>query len=202
MRAVTWSRQSRAAVAAVVAALVGGCRFRPDGDPSADDDDDVTADAAEADASLDAAVTTDARTIDAQPAFDPGACPGSYRVVLGQPSKYRVVGNETWTDAQARCKRDSVEGYTHLAVLGSDGERDGVGLALVATAEYRRLWIGTWNPGPGARTVTGEALYPSTALATGQAVTWVRDVITPFRAESVDVSYAMLCECDGRASQP
>lgn len=191
-------------MAAVIAALAGGCPFRPDGEPivGSDDDGAVAADAADSDGSLDAAVATDARTIDAAPPFDPADCPGSYRNVLGQPSKYRVVGDETWADAQARCKRDSTLGYTHLAVLSGDGERDGVGIALVATAEYRRLWIGTWNPGTGARTVTGEALYPSTALEANQAVTWVRDLVGPFRAESIGVGYAVLCECDGRASQP
>ena len=186
---------------------LGGCAFHPDGGtPVGGDDGDggVIGDAGDGE---DAAVPgvdarlVDATVADARPAFDPETCPDGYAEVLGQPSRYRIIDPVGWLGAQVVCKGHSA-GLTHLAVFSGTGERDGVGAALFFGGEFRRTWIGVWHDGAGPRTVTGEALYPSTAVTVGQAVSWVRDLIAPFRADSVGTPFAAVCECDGLGSTP
>lgn len=186
-----------------LALAAGGCAFRPAGGSQGDDDDDdVTGDAAaptpDAASAIDAA---DDPVPDARPGFDFETCPSSYVRVWNAPSRYRMIDPVPWASAAAICKAHS-QGLTHLAVLGGQGERDAVGGALVVTGDFRRTWIGVWNNGTGARTVTGEPLYPSTGLEPGQAVSWIRDLVTPFRGESVGESHAALCECDGLPASP
>ena len=192
-----------------LAAGLGACAFHPDGGtPAGDDDGDdggVIVDAAAAEDAATPAVDArlaDATVADARPPFDTDACPPGYVDVLGQPSRYMVINPSGWLAAQATCKSHSAGQATHLAVFSGQGERDGVGAALFFGGEHRRTWIGVWHDGSGARTVTGAPLYPTTPVAVGQAVSWVRDLVAPFRADAVGTTYAALCECDGLPSVP
>ena len=53
------------------------------------------------------------------------------------------------------------------------------------------------------RSDTGSTIgTATTALGSGQGVTWIRDLVTPFRADALHLGFAALCECDGRATTP
>lgn len=187
---------------AAIAALAS-CAFRPsggavddqrgDGGPGDQDSDDAAA-------ATDGPAPIDARPVDAHPAFDASACPADYRAMGNQATRYRIIDGGTWVAAEAACEHDA-PGLTHLAVFSDDGERDAVGTALFFSGEFRRTWIGVLNDGT-AHTVTGEPLYPAISVGPGQAVSWVRDLFTPFRAEAMSTSYAAACECDGLAATP
>jgi hypothetical protein len=189
MRLSTWS--------CCLSIALGACSFSPGGGAASDDDgdDDVTADARGDGGDLvDAAV-------DAPAVFDPNACPSEYLVLNNQTSRYRMISDVTWAGAEAACKAQS-NGLTHLAVFGGMPERDAIGAVLFFSGDFRRTWIGAWNDGTGLRTVTGEPPYPAMDVAPSQAVTWIRDLVSPFRADPVTVPYAALCECDGQPATP
>lgn len=192
---------SPAAITAAALALAG-CAFSPDGGAGAGDDDDR--DPIDApDTAIDAASSADARTmdaaVDAGRDFDVSTCPDEYRGVLNTSSRYRVIDGGPFATVAAAC-RDHLPGATHLTVFSGIGERDALGAALFFGGEFRRTWIGVYDAGGGARTVTGEPVYPSIALAPMRGVTWIRDLITPFRADGLSSSFAAVCECDGRPS--
>ncbi len=181
---------------------LAGCAFQPTGHGDGGADDDTDRDGAAVDGAdpVDAR-DVDARDVDARPSFDASVCPGDYRGIGDQPTRYRMIDGGTWAAAEVACKLHA-PGLTHLAVFSDDGERDAVGTVLFFSGEFRRTWIGVLNDGNGARTVTGEPRYPSTGVEPGQAVSWIRDLITPFRAEPMTTSYAALCECDGLPASP
>ena len=187
----------------VAAVLAAGCAFRPSGGAAGEpDDDDVTTDAPAP--VVDARPPVDAGddpVLDAGPGFDLDACPSSYLSVLNAPSRYRIINPLSWASAEATCQGHS-SGLTHLVVFSGQGERDAVGAAVIVTGDFRRMWIGVWNGGDGARTVTGEPVYPDTALEASEAVSWIRSLTTPFRADPLTTPFAALCECDGRPATP
>jgi hypothetical protein len=203
-RRLTFTSTRTFASTLALALLLVGCAFRPGGTAHDDDgdDDDVITDAAvdRGDDPVPDARTIDA-AIDARAPFELDGCPDGYRGILNTSSRWRMIDATSWSSAAAAC-RGHLAGATHLAVFAGQGDRDAVGAALFFSGEYRRTWIGVWNDGQAVRTVTGEPVYPSTTLASMQAVTWVRDLVSPFRADPMTASFAALCECDGLPSAP
>lgn len=199
------SPSSSAAALAATALALAGCAFRPGGGPGDDagGDDDIVDAAGRDGAAVDAPrpVTVDASPDAGRPPFDTATCPSSYVDVFNTSSRWRMIAPLPWAAAAAACKGHAA-GLTHLAVFSNSGERDAVGTALLVSADFRRTWIGVWHDGTAVRTVTGEAVYPDTLLRPTQAVSWIRDLLTPFRADPTSTSFAALCECDGLPSSP
>lgn len=142
--------------------LLAGCSFDASGvlgdDMVADDepglDGDPSVDGAPPDGGgADDAPAIDAATVDPRPDAAPPDCPDDYDEPrdLSSPSRYRFVGDQvrSWAEAVEDCADDLV-GYTHLVIIGDDGENARVD----ALSDVRDVWIGVTRAEPQDAWVT------------------------------------------------